>query len=284
MSTIKFHHVFAALLVLSFLSAFVIPARYTTRIHPQVQSLFYPVARPVRGVAGWIDGKLAKPDTADARDARTLAEENDQLRQDKAVLVTLIDELQRRIDERAKFGPIADDCTQFQVFANDAAGREGLLLRGSTFEGLRQGQYVLFAGGVAGILERPPGVAGAQVRLITDRGVRVGACFKRWETDPKTNAIEPRRLDTPPALVEGLGQNAMHCATSLTMQEVEKAGLKPGDWVVVEDNDWDPRLQGRRLGKVARVAPQATQPLYADIRIEPTTNLMNLRDVMVLTK
>jgi len=50
MSWVRFNHVFAALLILSALSAFVIPERYTTKAQPQLQGLFYPVAKPARAI------------------------------------------------------------------------------------------------------------------------------------------------------------------------------------------------------------------------------------------
>jgi cell shape-determining protein MreC len=283
MSAIKFHHVFAALLLLSALSAFVIPERYTAKAQPQVQSLFYPVAKPVRSVAGAIHGRLARPETKDARDSQTLLEENEQLRQEFAALSQQLEELRRINAERSKLGPIRDQCTPVAVVGNDAGGREGLLLRGSTLEGLREGQVVLFAGGVVGKIERPPGLAGAQVRLITDKGMRTGACFGRW-ANGEDGTVAFARLRTPAILVEGTGDGAMRVITDLTKAEVTEAKLAPNDWVVVEDPDWDPRVQTRRLGKVVHVAAKTTAPLYADIRVEPVTSLMRLREVMVVTK
>jgi cell shape-determining protein MreC len=285
MSRIKFKHVFAALLVLSALSAFVIPERYTARAQPQVQSLFYPVARPARSVAAWVDARVAKPPARDARDAQTVLEENDSLRQELAAMSQSLEEMRRRLAEREKLGPVGEFCTPFNALGVDAGGREGLLLRGSTFDGLRPGQYVLFWGGVAGLIERPPGMAGAQVRLITDKGMRVGACFLYWQKDD-SGKLRPSRRPTSAVLVEGAGGGVMHCpiTTALTMEQVQNAGVQVGDWVVVEDTDWDRRLQSYRLGKVVHIAPQPAAPLYADIRIEPATSLMRLREVMVLTK
>lgn len=284
MSSIKFKHVFAALMILSALSAFVIPARFTARAQPQVQGLFLPVAKPVRSMAGWVHERLARPQQIDARDARVLAEENDAIRQELAALSQALEEMRRRDAERSKLGPIRDDCTPVAVVGPDtSAGREGLLLRGSTLEGLKPGQHVLFAGGIVGTVDRA-GLAGAEVRLVTDPGFRVGAYFGRFEKDESDGSIHFRRLDTPPALIEGVGDGAMRCATALTIADIESAGLRAGDWVVVEEHDWDARVQRRRLGKVVYIAPRRASPLYADIRIEPTANLSRLREVMVLTK
>src|SRR4026208_300524 len=99
MSGIKFNHVFAALLVLSALSAFVIPQRYTARAQPQVQSLFQPVARPVRSVAGWINERLIKPPARDARDKQTIIDENEELKQETARLTHILTEVKRLGEE-----------------------------------------------------------------------------------------------------------------------------------------------------------------------------------------
>src|SRR4051794_22114446 len=221
MSWVRFQHVFAALLVLCALSAFVIPERYTTRAQPQLQGLFYPVARPVRSIAAALNGRLSKPEPGDPRDKDTLAEENDLLRQELAARSEELDELRRRNAERDKLGPIRDQCTPVKVIGDDTGNREGLLLQGSTLEGLKQGQAVLFAGGMVGKLDRPPGLAGAMARLITDKGMRVGAYFGRFEKNAN-GELTFQRIETSPALIEGTGEGAMRCATMLTMEEVTK--------------------------------------------------------------
>jgi cell shape-determining protein MreC len=277
MSGIKFHHVFAALLVLSALSAFVIPQRFTARAQPQVQSLFQPVARPVRSVAGWVNERLIKPPPKDARDAQALEAENEELRQETARLTHALEELRRREAEWERLGPIRESCTLLKVIGPDSGGRESLLLPGSTFEGLSRGQFVLFSGGVAGLLDKPPGALGAQVRLITDPGMKIEGYFAGFKDKQHV------RRQTDAALFEGIGQGAMRCR-GLTIEQVQKEGVERGDGVFLHDKDWDERLHGLRLGKVVRIEPQTDAPLYADIRVEPTSNLLRLRDVMVLTK
>src|SRR5689334_10232019 len=152
MSGIRFNHVFATLLIVSALSAFVIPERYTTKAQPQLQGLFYPVARPTRSIAAALYGRLSKPEPGDPRDTRTIAGENDQLRQELVALNEEIDELRRRLAEREKLGPIGEQCTRVKTVGEDTGNREGLALQGSTIEGLRQGQPVLFLGGIVGKL------------------------------------------------------------------------------------------------------------------------------------
>jgi cell shape-determining protein MreC len=230
-----------------------------------------------------ISGRVNKPDPTDTRDAVALREENAELRQELAGRLRELEEMRLREGERAKLGRLRDLCTPVKVVGDDtSASREGLMLQGSTIEGLKQGQVVLVPAGIVGKIDRPPGLAGAQVRLITDRGVRIGAYFGRLNT--QTNRVEPLR--TSPPLIEGTGDGAMRCATMLTMEEVnaESVQLRPGDWVLLDDREWDERVHYRPIGKVVRVEKQAASPLYADIRIEPMTNLTQLNEVMVLTK
>jgi cell shape-determining protein MreC len=282
MSRIKFKHVFAALLALSAISAFILPERFTTKAQPQVQGLFYPVARPVRSVAGWVDVRFSTP-TDDGKTSKSLREENESLKQDVITLSMALVELQRRNDERESVGRVREFCQHFPTIGTDAAGREGLLLKGSTLDGLKQGQYAVYWGGVVGTVDRA-GVAGAEVRLITDIGFRVGACFLRPQADKAGKPLTPIRLSTPNLLLEGVGGGAMRCVTKVPIAELNDANVEVGDWAFVEETEWDHRLQGYRLGKVTRIAPQPTAPLYADIRIEPATKLTRLPEVMVMTK
>lgn len=285
-SRIKFNHVFAVLMLVSAVCAFVVPTRYTTEILPQVQSLFAPVARPVRSAAGWVHDRLAKLEAPDPRDPNALAAENELLRQEIATLHHQLAALLQLNEERAAVGSVRDQCIPVAVEGDDtSASRSGLMLRTSTMEGLKQGQPVLYGFSIAGRIERPPGLLGAQVRLVTDRGMRVGAVFARLTVD-EAGKTKRQPLPTSPVLVEGVGDGAMRCATALTIAELEAESVKlrAGDWVLLDDNDWDDRVQGRLLGRIVRVAPQTAAPLYADIRIEPTKNLSRLREVMVLTK
>ena len=281
MSAIKFNHVFILLMLISALAAFVIPERYVVRAQPQVQGLFMPVASPVRSAAGWVHQRVARPESPDVRDARALAADNDALRQRNLMLEHALEELQRIHVDRAKLGRVLEACTIVKVVAPDAGTRQSLQIQGSTLDGIADGMFVLHTGGVAGRISRPPGLMGAQVRLITDRGMRVTASFRRITKGPDGSLS--RRVDTPAAVVEGTGDGAMRCL-GLTMEEVTKAGLAPGDWAVVEDRDWDERVHGNRLGRVTSIRPQISAPLFAEIRVEPARNLLRLRDVMVLSK
>ena len=283
MSAIKFNHVFILLMLVSALAAFVIPERYVVKAQPQVQGLFMPVASPVRTSAAWVHARVVRPEPQDVRDARALAAENDALRQQNVALQHALEELRRIVVDRANLGDVVAACTAVRVVGPDAAaGRQSLQLQASTLDGVGDGMFVLHTGGVAGVIVRPPGLMGAQVRLITDRGMRITAHFRRFAKDAKGQLVNTR-LDSPAAVVEGTGDGAMRCL-GLTMEQVQKAGLAPGDWAVLEDKEWDERLHGYRLGRVTAIRPQTAAPLFAEIRVEPSKNLLRLWDVMVLTK
>ena len=286
MSRIKFNHVFAVLMLAGAASAFAIPSKYTARAQPQVQRLFAPVAVPARSAAGWAHERLARPAQTDPRDPRAVAAENADLREQVASLGHALAALERLDDERSTVGSLREQCVPVRVIGGDAGFRDGLLLNGSSLDGLAQGQPVLYGNALAGRIERPPGPLGAQVRLITDRGMRVDASFGRFAPNKVTGKPEWKPIQTSPVLIEGAGNGTLRCATDLTMTELQSDTVKlaAGDWVVLEDNEWDERVHGRLLGRVTRVAPQNAAPLYADIRIEPAKSLARLREVMVLTK
>jgi hypothetical protein len=290
MSAIKFNHVFAGLLIISALSAFVIPERYTTKIQPQIQGLFQPVAKPTRAIAAWVSGRVEKPDPNEKRTTKELLEEIDVLRQDYMAAMHALEEAQRRALEIGQLGSLAELCTPVRTVGGDIGNRDSLALRGTTFDGLKQGQFVVSPRGIVGILERAPGMAGSQVRLITDPGVRIEGYFAIDQRDAEGHTgrtrlpLNPKEGDPPLVpLVQGVGKGAMQCV-SLTMEQVKAAGVREGTWVLLQDKDWDERLHGRALGKVVHIAPQAAAPLYADIRIQPVVSLSQLREVMVLTK
>ena len=56
------------------------------------------------------------------------------------------------------------------------------------------------------------------------------------------------------------------------------------DRTVQVDDVECPTLQGIQVGKVTHVVPLRDARLYAEIQIEPNTNLQTLGEVMVLTK
>src|SRR5687768_16665310 len=185
-------------------------------------------------------------------------------------------------------GPVGEFTDTFKVAGNDSATRDSLALQGSSLEGLRAGMHVLYPDGVVGTIQPGrAGMAGAQVRLITDIGFRVLGQLGSFRKGGDGTGGKPGFVPsgTPAVLVEGSGQGAM-VVRQLTMEQVAEAGLKAGrdQWVVLADTDWPDNLRGLQLGYVARIDPRRDAPLFAEIRIEPEKDLLKLREVMVVTK
>ena len=183
-----------------------------------------------------------------------------------------------RAEARDRFATL---CTPVAVVGSDSGPRESLALRGSTLEGIVDGMHVLYAGGVVGQVERA-GVAGAQVRLLTDPGFRVRGSFGTFRRRAD-NQIEFARLDAPTALVEGVGRDTM-IVRGLSMDQSKSSGIALGNWVILAEPDWPENLQGQPLGRVVKIGRPPDAPLFAEITIEPQTNLSMLREVMVVTK
>jgi cell shape-determining protein MreC len=285
MSYLRFNHVFIGLMLLSFLSAFMIAPAATDRLRAQVQNIFAPVALPVNRFAALItarfshsqprdDGSPAKP-----RTPNELILENEQLRTQIASMQGQIALLQQRDAERAKFGDLRDFCTPFAVIGADGGVRNSLMLSGSSIDGLQIGMPVLYAGGLAGRISRV-GVGGAQALLVTDPQCKLTVVFARFgkKTDGTT---EFRRLSTEAVLVQGSGAGIL--ISRLMARTAADLEVKLGDWVVLSDRDWPPQLDGYRIGYVAAITP-SRDPGFMDVKIQPEQNLMNLREVMVMNK
>jgi cell shape-determining protein MreC len=281
MSRLRFQHVFVGLMALSALSAFAIPRPYTNRFYPQLAMLFAPAARPAGAIGGFIFHRLGGDRPDDPRDVGALRLENQELKATVQMLSEQLEELAQRNAEREKLGSVRELCTPIEVVGADSGTRESLSLRGSTLEGIAEGMYVLYSGGVVGQIERA-GIAGAQVRLITDQDFRVRGNFGEFRRRAD-NQIEFAKLNAPAGLVEGAGQGTM-VVRSLTMEQVRAGHVKPNDWVILAEPDWPLNLQGQPLGKVTKISPRPDAPLFAQISIEPQSNLSTLREVMVVTK
>src|SRR4051794_34545975 len=99
MSNLRFNQVFTLLMVVSLLSAFVIPPRFTNPARVELQGLFSPISRPVRAIAGLIyrrvhrDVPVDEGSPATPRPPQTIVEENRQLRTALASLAVKFDHL-----------------------------------------------------------------------------------------------------------------------------------------------------------------------------------------------
>jgi len=274
MSRIKFNHVFAGLLLLSLVSAFVFPKK-TSAVRANVQSVFYPVAKPSRMIASALRGPFDRP--ADKRAEKDVVAENHRLRATVANLMGQIDELRKIVSERAEFGDIGNFCTPVPVMGSDPAGRDSLSVLG-TFDVNLFGQPVLYIGGLAGTIERA-GVSGAQVRLVTDRSFSASASIGSFATDVYGEEKFRAAEGLPSALVEGTGRGGM-IIKNIEYEDAVKH-VREGASVVLDDKDFPPILARQTLGRVVSVKKRPEAPLMADIEVRPEWNLMALREVMV---
>lgn len=280
MSTLRFQHVFAGLLCLSALSAFVVPPRYTVKLEPQIQGLFVPVARPAGAIAGWFHDRLAPPVMIDRRRNEDIRHENEQLRAQVSNLTMQVEDLRQRNAERAKLGDMGNLCTAVKVVGSDPGSRDSLALATSSLEGIRAEQYVLCQTCLVGQIDRV-GLAGAQVRLITDGSFRIRGKFAHFTTDAAGTAqFEP--LGTPAVLVEGLGHGKM--AVRELTYDAAKLNLHVGDVLIVDDPEGPLALKGLPIGRITSIEHRRENRLFADIGLEPVTRLTRLREVMVMTK
>jgi hypothetical protein len=289
----KSNHLFVGLMALAAVSAFLIPARYTDRVVPQLQMLFFPVSAPVRGLAAWAHGREEQL-PPDDRAAYAIRLENDRLRQQNVKLRYDLVEQLKITNELKNLGDLGPLCTPVKVVGIDSGARESLALAGSSLEGLKDDMCVVYSGGIVGRLQRS-GVAGGQVRLVTNPGFRVTAYFsgpRQADRNPDgknpaaaTDATgEFQRLNPNElVLVEGAGRGQM-VVRHQKMSDVQTWGLRKGDWVVLDDIEWPARLRGLRIGRIANISTQRESPLFAEIRIAPDADLLKLPEVMVLTK
>jgi hypothetical protein len=277
MSSIKFNHVFGLLLILSALSAFVIPPQYTTRALPQLQSLFAPVSVPARKAGAWVHGRLVREESRDQRGVEDVKAENRRLRDRVNFLEAQLEVEQKRNAQWARLGPLKDRCVPVDVVGSDSGPRDSLALEGSTLRNVRDNAIALYPGGIAGQIQGRAGLAGAQLRLITDKGFKVRGYFVR------SNGGEAQRQRTRTMLLEGVG-GALVVRPPINDADAAEAKLRPGDVALAEEPDWPTDLVGQQLGTVAKVEPSRGVLGFVEVRVEPQQNLEMLNEVMVLVK
>jgi hypothetical protein len=277
---LKFNHLFFVLMFAACLSGFVVPQRYTDKVEPQIQGLFAPVSIPARWAGGALERRMAGPvEQTDTRPLAAIRDQNDFLQQQNAWLTQELNEERKLNQERELVGDIRKLCTPVPVIGTDSGTGESLAVGGSSLQALKDGMYVVYSGGIVGTLQRV-GLAGGQVRLITNKGYCVIAYF----TPPGTEKGETQwpRLGGNVG-VFGNGQGIMVC-TMVPFANIDKLKIALGDWVMLDDPDWPKSLQNRRIGKVVSIDKRKDAPLYAEIHIRPDSDLKKLKEVMVLTK
>lgn len=277
MSHIKFNHVFAFLLVLSLLSAFVIPPEYTNKALPQVQSIFAPVSGPARRVGAWVHGRVAPHESPDKRKAEDVKTENQLLRARVIELTEQIDLERKRNAQWESLRSLKEQSVPVEIAGADSGTRDSLALQGSTLEHVRDKAVAFYPGGVAGQIQGRAGVAGAQLRLITDPGFRVRGHFVRMTPEAKPLPLSPELVFL------GVG-NALTLQTPLSQHQIKEYGLEIGDVAVAAEREWPQALRGTPLGSVTKMTPRHNAAGFIDVRIEPPVNLKLLDEVMVMKK
>ena len=294
---LRSNHIFAALMALSFLSAFILPVRWTTPGVGELQGLFSPVSRPARAISGFAYRHFHREPLTDdqspiaPRPTTTVYEENHELLSAYASLLVKFDQLSQLNFDREALGDIRSLCKPATV-------------TGSEVSGLREALTVSVGGSSALIANRPvirgnpsqspmpcdligrivrSGPAGAQVRLVTDPGFVLTARIGRYEADAD-NHLKLNFVEKIHPLIRGIGHNEMAVSSNLSLEQVQQAHIEVNDLILLYDSDWPLNIQGFSVGRIVSIGRQAKAPLLADIRIEPQTNLMRLTEVMVMVK
>ena len=278
---LRFGHIFAILMGMCFLSAFVFP-RSSLRVRGGADVVLYPIARPAGVLAAAARGRLF-PEAIDpaGADRRVLAEENLRLQAEVAALRMQYEMLQARTADRERLGDIKDWCSSYAVMAPETTGRRQVLkLSPAAVTGTREGMPVLYPPkGIAGRMMK-----GGAVQLITDSSFAVTGSFGYFRTHEKSKTAEWVGVATQHPLVKGTGDGMM-VVDSLPWKPVQESGLAKGHWVILNDSDWPLALQGWAIGKVSESPkPRADSPMFAEIRIQPLTKLTDLQEVMVMNR
>ncbi len=272
---------------LSFASAFVLPPRWTTPVQGRAAGLFAPVSRPTRAVAGMVYRRLGPNRPSDDGSPRqpraesAVYAENHQLRADLAALSVKFDQLSRLNADRGLVGDIRPLCRPAAVTGGDGSGvRDALQITGGGAAFV--GRPVVHESDLLGRVVAS-GVAGAEVRLLTDPGFVFTAQLARYVPDA-TGRKSLVRVEGLRPWVSGVGHGAMAIRSAVTVQQVDTLHLAAGDLVVLDDDGWPPNVQGFCAGRVASITRQANAPAFADLCVEPVTDPLRLSEVMVVVK
>lgn len=287
MSAFRSGHLFVGLMGLSFASAFVLPPRWTVPVQGPAQGLFAPVSRPVRAVAGAISRRVHGEPVSDdgspgqPRPAAAVYAENHALRADLAALRVKFDQLSRLNADRGLVGDILPLCRPATVTGVDGSGvREVLKISGAG--SVAVGRPVVHGTDLVGRVVAS-GMTGAEVRLVTDPGFVFTGQVARYVPDAGGRLTLALVGQLRP-WVQGVGHGSMAIRSTVSTQQVTDLKLAVGDLLVLDDPDWPANVQGFCAGRIAAIASQANAPVFADIRVEPVTDLMRLTEVMVVVK
>jgi cell shape-determining protein MreC len=288
MSHLRFQYVFYFLMGLSAIVAFVVPNQTAGKYQPRVEILFAPVSRPVASVGRAITRRTSPTPVTDTRPDAEIRSENEALKAEVMQLKTHVAELTRQNNELGKLtGSLKEMCQVTRVVGSDSGNRDSLSISATSFNGIQPEMYVLVSEGLVGQVARS-GALGSQVKLITDPSFRIRVHFMRFEKE------FPMQLPLGTVVVQGIGKGQMKVTLPLADLGLD-ANLKPldaavgqlvkeGDYVTIEDRECPSAIQGLKVGRVSHVVQLRDARLYAEIQIEPYTDLQRLGEVMVMTR
>ena len=274
-------------MALSVVVAFFIPTQTAGKYQPRVELLFAPISRPASSIARTVTRRTSPAVVTDLRADAEIRSENEALKSEVMQLNARVAELTRQNNELGKLGGLKDMCQVSRVIGSDSGNRESLSIAATSLSGVKEDMYVLVSEGLVGQIART-GTLGSQVRLITDPAFRIRVRFLRFEKE------FPVRLLNGTVVAQGVGNGQMKVTLSLSDLGLDQ-NLKPldpnlgpmvkeGDFAKIEDNECPSALQGVVVGKVAHLVQLRDARLYAEVQIEPATNLHRLGEVMVMTK
>ncbi|MEO6437093.1 MAG: rod shape-determining protein MreC [Tepidisphaeraceae bacterium] len=277
----RFNQIFVLLLLLSFISAFFLPAGITNRAR-NLQALFYPIARPARAIGGAFSDRFTPP-AKDDRAVTDVRAENEQLRLMVSSLTAELHGFQRLNADRQLIGDLRAYCTPVRVVGGDPGKRQSLSLKGGSMDGIRPGMAVLSRKGLVGRIERS-GPGGSQVQLITDSAFRAIGQFRRFERDATTGEARYTPYGQTAPMVIGGGDGTMSIV-NVPLKETRESdvgdkAVRVGDLVVLNDPEWE-HVGGRWLGQIESIEPVK---LFAMITVRPALDLAGLREVLVMNK
>lgn len=246
-----------------------------------------PVSYPARGIGHWIASPLADAPPLDAlspdapRDVRQVYEQNEMLAQQMLSLQGQLETLRAIVRDRQKLGEsLLSRSAPAVVTASDG---DTLFVVNHTGAPLSPGLPVLHYGsvrvGIAGIVGEV-GAGGAQVHLLTHPTVRLNARFARFLEDGTLDV-----LDTEQPLVEGVGGGTMTIMRH-RLEDLQAAGVKPGDWVIFDDpaSSWPEAIRYLRIGTVAGIEEIPDAPGFARVSVAPPVDLKAIREVMIVVE
>ena len=272
-SAVQFKHVYAGLLAGALASALALPPDVGARLRGIAAPLFRPVAGPLHATAGAVAGfaEQRRDPAAAGKSADAVRIENERLRLEVANLEGRLKAMAALARERQRLGPIAELCRPARVTGTAPGVGDGLLIAGRFDRGLP----VLYSGGLAGRTDGP-----GAVRLLTDDGFKFEAGFARYAPAADSGGPEFQPLPTPTPVVRGAGGGAM-VIDRMVAEDLQKAGVRPGDWVLLDDPDWSADLRNYRVGTVKSIDPIPASPGFVRVAIAPPQDLAALREVMV---